>query len=78
LSFVKFGTAKAALYKGLNKTFVHFIHFYPIWKKDEARIAYKNKLNMSFLNIGAVNAIRFIGEQKEFLSVLCRFILQLG
>ena len=70
---VKFGTAKAALYKGPNKMFVHFLRFYPISKKGEARIAHKNKMNVSFLNISTVNAIRFFGAQKEILSVICRF-----
>jgi hypothetical protein len=75
---VKFGTAKATLYEGLNKMFVHFIRFYPIWERGEAKIVHQTVLNVSFLNIGTVNAVRFFGTQKEFLSVLCRFILQLG
>jgi len=30
-------------------------------------------MNVSFLNISTVNAIRFFGAQKEILSVICRF-----
>jgi len=53
--------------------FVHFIRFYPIWKKGEARIVHKIILNVSFLNIGTVNAILFLGAQKNF----CRFFAEL-
>ena len=35
-------------------------------KEGEARIVHKNILNVSFLNIGTVNVIRFFRSAKEF------------